>query len=317
MGILNEYSDFKELAPYMVYCGSKNFPEAYYNYTFENKAEECGWNLQAILNGLSFLKEMRERKKAVLYPIYSEEESARTEKENVNIVRLIPKNMDVEKPYIVLCAGGSYTSVGSMIESYPTANQMVERGYQVFVLTYRVAEKPVLPNALYDLAAAIRYIDAHAEEFCIKAGNYCVGGFSAGASVAANFGTRVAGYEQFGLSAPKIIFLIYVRVNVEEFRKSAMLTQMFGDNFIWEEAEKYMVEKHLDCFYPPCYLVCGKDDRIVPYTNSVILHEKLDDLGVNNYLEIGEHAPHGFGDGTGTDVEGWSQRAINFLEKLC
>ncbi len=32
-------------------------------------------------------------------------------------------------------------------------------------------------------------------------------------------------------------------------------------------------------------------------------------------LEEGNHAPHGFGDGTGTDVEGWPMRAISFLEE--
>ena len=37
----------------------------------------------------------------------------------------------------------------------------------------------------------------------------------------------------------------------------------------------------------------------------------------NGCLHNAEYnAPHGFGDGTGTDVEGWPDKAIDFLEAL-
>ena len=46
------------------------------------------------------------------------------------------------------------------------------------------------------------------------------------------------------------------------------------------------------------------------------MKERLDAAGVPAILDEGVHAAHGFGDGTGTDVEGWPKRAIDFLESL-
>jgi len=42
----------------------------------------------------------------------------------------------------------------------------------------------------------------------------------------------------------------------------------------------------------------------------------LKKYGVKVQLKLGEKGEHGFGDGRGTDVEGWPEAAIQFLEKL-
>ena len=54
----------------------------------------------------------------------------------------------------------------------------------------------------------------------------------------------------------------------------------------------------------------------VPPVNSEQLMHLLQKACVPAILEEGDHAPHAFGDGTGTDVEGWPDRAIDFLESL-
>lgn len=293
-------SEMKGLAPYMVYCGSNKFPEFFNGHTIESKCKMDGWNLPAVLNGLNFTAEQRMTGGAEIYHLYSERQVKKTEMENVNIIRFVPEKTDVEKPYVVLCAGGGYKCVCSMIEAYPTAAQLVERGYQVFVLTYRVTQFPILENALKDLAQAIRYVDKHAEVFGIKAGNYVVGGFSAGANLAGNWGTEIRGYKQFGFCKPKALFLVYAPV---EFI-------MPGE----KEENNFLI--HVDQSYPPSYLVCGKDDKIVSSRNSEVLYEKLCENKVKSFFEEGNHAPHGFGDGTGTDVQGWPMRAADFLEKL-
>jgi len=68
--------------------------------------------------------------------------------------------------------------------------------------------------------------------------------------------------------------------------------------------------------YPPCYIVHSKDDDTVLCQNSEQLHEKLDLFNIANCLELVSHGGHGFGDGFGTDAEGWPDRAIQFLENL-
>lgn len=319
MDILCENPEMKELAPYMVYCGKQEFPQDFYGMTIEDKCRKDGWNLSGVLNGINFLYSKRKEKKADIHWIYSEECETVPEKKAVNIVRIVPEKIDEKKPYIVLCAGGGYCCVCSMVEAYPVAAQMVQRGYQVFVLTYRVNKTPVLPAALQDLAAALRYIDGSAEKFHVKPENYILGGFSAGANLAGNWGTTSAGYHQFGINGPKAMFLVYAPIisgtpvggNADNF-----MIRMYGRDFKMEDVEKYFIDQKLDSDYPPCYIVCGSDDQTVPCVNSETLHRRLSELGVKNYLEEGSHAPHGFGDGTGTDVEGWPMRAIDFYETL-
>ncbi len=50
--------------------------------------------------------------------------------------------------------------------------------------------------------------------------------------------------------------------------------------------------------------------------NSTLLKKLLDQRGIKAELEIGLVGDHGFGDGTDTDVDGWPERAIRFIETL-
>ena len=131
----------------------------------------------------------------------------------------------------------------------------------------------------------------------LKVGNYVVVGFSAGANLAGNWGTEMRGYKRFGLCKPKALFLIYAPV---EF---TMPGKKEENNFL----------THINQFYPPSYVVCGRDDKVVPSRNSEELFEKLCENKVKSFFEEGNHASHGSGDGTGTDVQGWPIRAADFL----
>ena len=46
------------------------------------------------------------------------------------------------------------------------------------------------------------------------------------------------------------------------------------------------------------------------------MKEKLDELSIPCGLKIGENAEHGFGEGRGTDVEGWYIEADAFITSL-
>lgn len=47
-----------------------------------------------------------------------------------------------------------------------------------------------------------------------------------------------------------------------------------------------------------------------------MLNDALEKNGVRCVLEQGETGEHGFGDGRGTSVEGWIDRAVSFTESL-
>jgi hypothetical protein len=58
---------------------------------------------------------------------------------------------------LVVCAGGGYMGVCSAVEGYPVAARFNDLGYDVFLLTYRVSEKKIMPKPVDDLAAALKF----------------------------------------------------------------------------------------------------------------------------------------------------------------
>ena len=234
-------------------------------------------------------------------------------------IRIRPAAPAAEKPWIMLCAGGAYMSVCTMVESLPTARHMSEAGYDIFLMTYRVRGEKAALEALDDLEQAVRFIFANSASLGVHASRYAVGGFSAGANLISNWGAANIGWKKRGGTKPVCLFPVYTFIDLKREEKrdenAGLLKPMLGENYR-ENLEDFNVADHIDADYPPCYIVCGKDDNTVPPVNSELMRELLEKACVRAELEEGEHAPHGFGDGTGTDVEGWPERAIAFLESL-
>ena len=283
------------------------------------KQEASGWNHESIVYGLSRLREVLQAGEA-LYPVYSDSECAGDKaKKDVNVVFFPKKEDRGPKPFVLICAGGAYSSVCSAVEAYPVMARFNELGYDAFALTYRVGGKKLLPKPLDDLAAALIMILSRREQFGISE-EYVVGGFSAGASLISIFGTDNHGYMTYGLPKPKALIPVYTFINHTLFGSSPVmkfcLSTMFGRKPSETLLEEYDVDAHMSRDYPPCYIVCGKDDSTVPPVNSEHLKECLDSLSIPAVLEEGEHAEHGFGDGRATSVEGWIDRADAFIMSL-
>ena len=226
---------------------------------------------------------LRERAAAgetVFYNIYTaEEKAADPEKEDTGLFFF--KGEPGEK-FAVCSAGGGFAYVGAMQDSFPHALELSKRGYNAFALIYR----PGAQTACEDLARAISFIFAHAEELEVDTDCYSLWGGSAGARMTAWLGSY--GPAAFGgddLPQP-----------------GAGIMQYTGPS---DNPE----------FDPPTFACVGENDGIANWRTMERRIEALDALGIPTEFHHYPGLGHGFGLGTGTAAEGWLDEAAAFWEE--
>ena len=90
------------------------------------------------------------------------------------------------EPFAICNAGGGFSYVGAMHDSFPHALELSKKGYNAFALIYRP------DNAYEDLARAITFIHDHATELGVKVDDYSLWGGSAGARMAATLSNNAS-----------------------------------------------------------------------------------------------------------------------------
>ncbi|MCX8116808.1 MAG: alpha/beta hydrolase [Desulfobacterota bacterium] len=185
-------------------------------------------------------------------------------------------------PFAIVCPGGGFSYVGSLHEGFPHAFELSKRGYNAFVLRYRVGDGL---RAKEDLAAAISYIFKKAEMFEVGVKNYSLWGSSAGARMVGNIASKgTADFVGHEIPKPRIVIIAYTG------------DTSFSKNF------------------PPAFIMVSEDDRIVDVSVVDRRVENMRNAGIKVEYRKYKNAGHGFGLGVGTDAEGWIDYAIRFWE---
>jgi acetyl esterase/lipase len=186
-------------------------------------------------------------------------------------------------PFAIVCPGGGFSYVGSVHEGFPHAIQLSGKGYNAFVLQYRVGGEQ---RACEDLASAISYIFNRAESIGVSTKGYSVWGSSAGARMAAQIGSygpsRYGGYD---IPGPSVVVMAY----------TGHPTFTRND--------------------PPTFVVQGGNDGIVNISTVEMRVDAMRNAGIEVEYHKYRNASHGFGLGIGTDAEGWIKYAVKFWEK--
>ncbi|MBQ9884341.1 MAG: alpha/beta hydrolase [Bacteroidaceae bacterium] len=184
-------------------------------------------------------------------------------------------------PFAICNAGGGGVFVGAMHDSFPHALEISKQGYNAFALIYRAGN-----GAMEDLARAIDYIFAHAEELEVDTSCYSLWGGSAGARMAASMGSY--GPTRFGGSTRQ--------------KAGAVIMQYTG----------YIDASASDA---PTYANVGDNDGIANWRTMQLRLERLAALGIPTEFHVYPGLPHGYGLGIGTVAEGWIGDAIDFWRK--
>ena len=188
-------------------------------------------------------------------------------------------------PFAIVSPGGGFSYVGSVHEGFPYATEISTKGYNAFVLKYRVGQGSAV--ATEDLARAIAFVFRNAEMLGVGTDGYSLWGSSAGARMAAAIGSH--GPLRFG---------------VGDLPKPAAVVMLYTGHS--EVAAKE----------PPTFVAVGERDGIAPPS---AMERRVTALrGVGTEVEYRKYPGlgHGFGLGTGTKAEGWVDDAIRFWARF-
>lgn len=278
---------------------------------------------QDIAYGLKRLKELGD---SGIRPVYLYEPPyADRRMEDVTLIPF-PVEGGENRPYALVLPGGSYITTFALTEGFPIAAKLNELGYSAFVLSYQIDGVGLFPRPFDDIAASLRWIDAHRAEVHAKPGEYFAAGFSAGADIDALWGTKQMGYARYGLSKPKALFTVYGPINRRKNPplpgrtyddSNRVCNGIFPDGMKLEgiTREPVYADDALDREYPPTYICGCADDPIVNPAHWAGLKEALDQAGVPYVFEVGPTGGHGYGLGSNTSVKGWLERAVQFMEQ--
>lgn len=318
---LNVLPGWREVVPYLVYSQNGLGGGLKMNMSLREIHKAHGtWDSQDMIYGLNRVNEILESGGTFQYSVYKDTESTdMTDKKDVMLFHFPAKS----RYYVILAAGGAYGAVCSLAESFPVAAKLNELGITVFCLNYRVGGPKLFPKPMDDLAAAYGFLAENADELCIEADNYAVGGFSAGGHLAASWGTKSIGYKAYGYTRPQCLILGYPLINVWDTLKKMplpirlmMIKGYFGKDNAKEICRNYEIIENMDEDYPPTFMIQAKDDSTVPISNTQHMKERMSELGIRYEYEQIAAGGHGFGLGTGTDAGGWTERAVRFWQSL-
>ena len=209
------------------------------------------------------------------------------------------------KGAVILCAGGAFQFRANHSDTYPTMRRLVLRGYQVFVLQYRLRPWTMQEGSL-DLARAIRYVRAHADEYRIHPDNIATAGYSAGGiqcgDEAWHYGGTVDGTALDENYRPDALD----RINADPFAVG-MIYSFYGRLSVASQDVEGMRAAGL----PPTFFSYGTRDPFYEQFNINV--RCLQEAGIPVEAHVLQDYPHGYGAGGNDEV--WIDDFDRFLER--
>ncbi len=231
---------------------------------------------------------------------------------------------------IVICPGGGY-HFRSEREAEPIAMVFAAMGFNCFVVEYHVAPA-VHPAPLFDVAHAVAWVRAHAEEYGADPNAIAVMGFSAGGHAAGHLGVRwheEALMQEFGLTPeqakPNAMVLCYSVINGGKFAHRGSFVNLTGSDDLAVHAQFSLDEKVTEQA-PPTFLWHTYEDGAVPVENSLLMFSALRRCGVMSEMHVFPKGGHGLGlanpltsttpDQNIPECAQWPEMAARFLKTV-
>ncbi|RIL01954.1 hypothetical protein DCC78_08920 [bacterium] len=217
-----------------------------------------------------------------------------------------PQGASGETPAVLYVHGGGWTggskSGGSGSETIPS---LVAEGFLVAAVDYRLAPKDKWPAQIEDVKCAVRYLRANAEKYSIDADSIGAYGGSAGGHLVSMLGVTdgdegfegTGGWAGVSSRVQAVVSMFGAGDMTVEFNgaSQAILTGVFGvESRPSEVLAKASPVTWASSDDPPFLLLHGEKDKLVPLSQSQVLHDALMKAGTEPELVVVKNAGHGF-----------------------
>jgi acetyl esterase/lipase len=220
-----------------------------------------------------------------------------------------PLKLDVYRPdgagphpvLVWVCGGGMVSLERDLAQEL--AGWIVERGFAVVAIEYRVTSEAIFPAQIHDVKAAVRWVRAHANDYGFDPERLGAWGDSAGGYLASLLGTS-AGKEDFGAAEPWRGHSDRVRAVCAYCPPTDLANWPNPQKAVYKLLGGWPAEKpdvarwastttYVGPDSPPHLLVHAEEDDVVPLAQSRRLAEALEAAGVEVDLYVVRGAAHG------------------------
>jgi len=213
-----------------------------------------------------------------------------------------PENLTGTVPGIVFIHGGGWRS-GKRQDYALYTSRFAKHGYVVATITYRLRPEGRFPACVEDAKCAIRWMRENAASINVDPDRIAVIGGSAGGHLAmmVGYSSDVPEFEGTGghegvSSAVQAVVDIYGPVDFSVYpeRNHPLVTDFLQGTFE-EKTSTYVKASpitYVDPSDPPTLIIHGTIDTLVPVTQSDLLAEKFQELGMDYWYDRMDGWPH-------------------------
>lgn len=219
---------------------------------------------------------------------------------------IVPKERPhhAPQPAVLFLCGGAYMVMDRSIW-LPELMTLARAGYTIASMEYRTSNEAAFPAALEDVKTAVRFLRAHAEEYCVDPARIFLMGESAGGTLAC-LGGVTAGIAEFDRgdwpeqsSAVQGVVDFYGLTDLEHAPAGA--------------AARASAIRYISRSAPPFFIVHGSADPLVPIAQSERFYELLIQNGVDAEYYILDGGSHGTGEFYQSNI---MDRVTAFLDRI-
>lgn len=221
---------------------------------------------------------------------------------------------------IVICPGGGYWLLAMGHEGHDLAKWFAENGITAAVLKYRMPNGNVhVP--MEDAAEAIRYMKQEYPKRD-KLTQVGISGFSAGGHLAASTGSGAleanGDTSERALLRPDFMVLFYPVISCSpKYFHAGSFNNLLGKGYTEEQSQKWSPDVLASEKTPQTLFILSDDDKAVKPINSILLYNRLKELGIPASMQILPEGGHGWGMNDSFRYKAmWQNTVLDYLNHI-